>query len=456
MKSVSQRLSKRDLAIGEWFCHVCNKDLKREDKYKRHCEEMHIRCPEPGCSFSGPEFAMAAHRLTHAKAADGSVSADSEQENRAWVAARRRNFPSRRNMERKATAEEQREQLGALPDEGERRVSLLEKLLRQEHGLERGRKGSGKAWGKSWGDKGKGWGKDKGKGKKGKKGKGKKGSGKGKGWGWGSGKRNWDWEGDGDTLPNISDFGGLEATRHALVFAAEAVLPSVVANCVPLEAPFGTFSMPPPPEAAAEPRRRLKWPCRFFERGFCFHGDNCQYEHGDGSQLLALPAPGSEAAAPPFWLLPSTLANRAGRPGEGPRPEEIAGNTAGRAAGQRQRPTRVQSYHDPGDRERRDGLLRRLMRPEVNTYYSAVLQCVRYIVATDFLRLERVPPPISKRLAPAAQEAPTSGAAAAARASAKVPRVDAGNGVAASLEDDSVLREDLDDADIMELASVLV
>ena len=40
-------------------------------------------------------------------------------------------------------------------------------------------------------------------------------------------------------------------------------------------------------------------------------------------------------------------------------------------------------------RERRDGLLRRLLQPDVERYYSAILQCVRYIVSTDFLRSER-------------------------------------------------------------------
>eukprot|EP00913_Durusdinium_trenchii_P001087 g997.t1 len=39
--------------------------------------------------------------------------------------------------------------------------------------------------------------------------------------------------------------------------------------------------------------------------------------------------------------------------------------------------------------KRRDGLLRRLLQPDVERYYSAILQCVRYIVSTDFLRLER-------------------------------------------------------------------
>merc|ERR1712023_19590 len=42
-------------------------------------------------------------------------------------------------------------------------------------------------------------------------------------------------------------------------------------------------------------------------------------------------------------------------------------------------------------RPRREGLLRRLLQPEVDRYYSGILQCVQYIVATDFLRLEKVP-----------------------------------------------------------------
>jgi len=238
--------------------------------------------------------------------------------------------------------------------------------------------------------KGKGKGKDKGKGKfdKGKsKGKDK---GKGKGKGWGSGG---DWQGGW----HQQDGQAAESSRpeHVLV---STPLASMVANCVPLEAPFGnssssTFGMP-------QDRKWTRGMCRFFERGFCYHGDRCQYEHAGNPGQLALTdasslgtGPGAGGAAvgdasslggseATWWALPSTLANRA-CPGPRPLPD------ARRSNAPRLRPTFVRPARELQERMRRDGLLRRMLRPEVDGFYSTILQCVRYVVDTDFLRQER-------------------------------------------------------------------
>jgi len=91
-------------------------------------------------------------------------------------------------------------------------------------------------------------------------------------------------------------------------------------------------------------------------------------------------------------------------------------------------------------RERLDGLLRRLLRPDVDRYYSAILQCVRYIVSTDFLTMER--PGIALAEAPAVAELSPMLA---------LP-------VEPPCDDDQVAsnEDELDDTDIAELADVLV
>ncbi|CAK9022178.1 unnamed protein product [Durusdinium trenchii] len=316
--------------------------------------------PPPPAVPKGPEFVMAVHRLKHVKAADGSSVTDSPEELAAWKAMRKANFPSKGNLQRKAEMEEKRRLSGALPDPP--KVSMLEKLLRRTHGVERSGKGFGyKGCGKKGKFKGKGkeW---KGKDGKGKEWKGKDGKGKGKFSGKkGKGKNRWTLDHDGDQ------------ERHHNHPTYAVPLPSVVANCVPLEAPFGIQH-----HVNVAPTQQFKWGlCRFFERGFCFHGENCQYEHSGASAQQVI-------SSTAWWALPSSLANRAGRPGEGP-----AGGVFGSLRSRQLRPTRVEPYVVRDPRERRDGLLRRLLQPDVERYYSAILQCVRYIVSTDFLRLER-------------------------------------------------------------------
>lgn len=413
-------LRAKPIFMSEWFCQVCNKECRTQDRYQEHVAEMHLPCGEPGCNFSGPEHVLPAHRLRHVKASDGSSLVESPQEVQAWIAARRNNFPSEATQSRKAEEREKRRQSGAL-EESKPEMSLLEKLLRKEHDLERRGKGKGK--GKFKGkDKGKDyWGKGKG----GKSGKGSKGRGKwqqqswgGKGWG----NSSWDWQG------GRAD-GGAPPSDHVL---ATLQLPSMLANCVPLEAPFGQLHQQSP-----APRKRGL--CRFFERGFCFHGDNCQYEHagsgtagmqalGDASAPRGIEAP---VAGPPWWTLPSTLANRACGIGEGPAGEPGGVGAARGDPTTRQPLLRAQRAYldEPEQRPRRDGLLRRLLQPEVDRYYSAILQCVRYIVATDFFKLDkaRLPDDDGPNVAtPAPPPAATDASSAAAQASDAAPALQAG------------------------------
>merc|ERR1712196_622468 len=100
-------------------------------------------------------------------------------------------------------------------------------------------------------------------------------------------------------------------------------------------------------------------------------GANCQYEHTREGQTGVLAIEDSRPVAATWWALPSTLANRACGLGEGP----AAYHGVPRARAPRYEPPEL-----PEERPRRDGLLRRLLQADVDRYYSAILQCVRYIV----------------------------------------------------------------------------
>ncbi|CAK0890731.1 unnamed protein product, partial [Prorocentrum cordatum] len=484
---------KREKAPSEFFCNVCNKDLKRRERYEEHIKEDHIPCTEPGCTFSGPEHSMAAHRLSHSKAADGKSVLESPEEIKAWIAGRRANFPSKANAEKKALQEERRMMSGALMDEDARpKPGMIEKLLRKQSMDSGG--DYGKGWDKGWskGKKGKGKGKfmDKGKGKdKGKKGKKGKGKGKDKGYSY----RPAVFEGDswGSALAGLPP-----PAEHALV---SVPMPSMLANCVPLEAPFGHVA--PPPALAPTRRAGSKGVCKYFEKGFCFHGDRCQYDHGPG--LPALPmlmdagastaaAAAEQAARVPWWALASTLANRACRPGEGP-----AGTVGSAQAGaQGVRATRVPGCHPPGSRQRRDGLLRRLLKADVDgrgsqtcmgtgTAESRMFLEARFFLPQGLPQMHGHARPAASwpRASGPATVAPpcplvgtyrgrpvcwgglpevASGAAAVLQELGVEPMeaVQVASGAAAVLQELGVepmeVDEDLDDADIAELADVLV
>lgn len=364
------------LQMSQWFCQVCNRECKTRERYEEHVADFHVKCDEPGCNWSGPEASLAVHKFKHVKAADGSSVVDSPEEQRAWIAARRGNFPCPATLKRKREAEERRRQSGALEETTQ--VSILEKLLRQTHGLNGYRgKGKGKKKGKDKGmDKGKGKGKDKG------KGKGKlKGNKKGKGKGW-----QGEYHGAGyDRGAGYDD--ALTMGSECSHVSATLPLPSTLANCVPLEAPFGASRHWP------LPARVTRGPCAYFQRGFCYHGARCQFDHTlpeQGSETVGLSAEAAAATvASQWWVLPSTLANRACGAGEGPAGGR--GNMTWLYKPRKQAP-RAPEYEPPEERPRRDGLLRRLLQPEVDRYYSAILQCVRYVVATDFFRLEKAAP----------------------------------------------------------------
>jgi hypothetical protein len=229
-------LLRREKAPSEFFCNVCNKDLKYKERYEEHVKDDHFPCGEPGCNWSGPEFALVAHRLKHNKTGDGQSVVDSPEEIKAWIAGRRANFPSKDNIEKKAQLEEKRLTRGALVEDPKPKMGMIEKLLRKQSSVDSG--GFGKSWGK--GKKGKGKSKDKGKGQdkgkdKGKKGKKGKGKGKGKGGYWQPTTF------DGDLW--VGSLEGAPAPDHALV---SVPMPSMLANCAPLEAPFGRVAQPPP------------------------------------------------------------------------------------------------------------------------------------------------------------------------------------------------------------------
>lgn len=134
------------------------------------------------------------------------------------------------------------------------------------------------------------------------------------------------------------------------------------------------------------------------------------------------------------------LANRACGVGEGPAAYHHV---------PRSRAPRYEAPEPPEDRPRRDALLRRLLLADVDRYYSTILQCVRYIVATDFFRLEKVPPPPSAQLGPS-----SSTSAQVVGSSSSAPDKDL-KGASQAGPVAGIPRVELEDEELLELAKVL-
>lgn len=86
----------------DFFCDSCDVGFQTAEEYQQHEDASHAPCLEPGCSFSAPHNsnALATHALLQQQGEDTAA------EDEAWVAARRRNFPCRSNLESRELSRE--------------------------------------------------------------------------------------------------------------------------------------------------------------------------------------------------------------------------------------------------------------------------------------------------------------------------------------------------------------
>ncbi|KAF4649274.1 hypothetical protein FOZ61_001496 [Perkinsus olseni] len=84
---------------SEFYCNPCGKDLFTADGLDEHVLTFHVTCPHPGCDYSARPDLVAAHKLSHclvttAEGKSESLTA-SQAETDAWLARRRKNFPTK-------------------------------------------------------------------------------------------------------------------------------------------------------------------------------------------------------------------------------------------------------------------------------------------------------------------------------------------------------------------------
>ncbi|KAI8373113.1 uncharacterized protein BYT42DRAFT_647053 [Radiomyces spectabilis] len=112
----------------------CGRWYKTESARAQH-QKLHVKCPE--CTFSGLKSVLEQHKAdahgdataaTKKKRVDGIMPANAPQLDTpealdAWIAARKKNWPSAANLERKKREAEEREARGEVVANGKRRAA---------------------------------------------------------------------------------------------------------------------------------------------------------------------------------------------------------------------------------------------------------------------------------------------------------------------------------------------
>jgi len=109
-----KKANKRELPENNaFYCEVCDRGFKTEEKYDEHCG-THVTCSVDGCKFMAASKLVEIHFSNfHATGLDKKVS-NSLDDVAKYIDERRKNFPSKASVEKKATLEELKESQGVL------------------------------------------------------------------------------------------------------------------------------------------------------------------------------------------------------------------------------------------------------------------------------------------------------------------------------------------------------
>ncbi|XP_074657847.1 FMR1-interacting protein NUFIP1-like [Tubulanus polymorphus] len=94
---------------ADYFCETCDRGFKQEDKYKEHCDQ-HVKCSIDGCMYTAaPKLVKLHHQWQHKTGFAKKIwKLESAEDIEKWRAERRKNYPTKENVERKKKLEQER------------------------------------------------------------------------------------------------------------------------------------------------------------------------------------------------------------------------------------------------------------------------------------------------------------------------------------------------------------
>jgi len=89
-----------DTECTQRYCEACDREFTSQTDFAAHVA-AHVPCPVRGCNFQGARRVVNIHvEEAHSSSKKGVVS-DTPEDIARWIAERKKNFPSRANIERK-------------------------------------------------------------------------------------------------------------------------------------------------------------------------------------------------------------------------------------------------------------------------------------------------------------------------------------------------------------------
>ncbi|CAF0840331.1 unnamed protein product [Brachionus calyciflorus] len=110
------KIDKRDLPENnKFYCEVCDRGFKTDEKYQEHLS-THITCGVNGCKFTAADKLVEIHyRNFHATGLDKKVaSLKTPEEIKKYIEERKKNFPSKNNLDKKVELDREKSDRGVL------------------------------------------------------------------------------------------------------------------------------------------------------------------------------------------------------------------------------------------------------------------------------------------------------------------------------------------------------